>query len=235
MNDAYYFAAVIHRMWSDWYKEPPVSQKLVMRVHYGASFENAFWNGRAMYFGDGQTTFYPLVSLEVTSHEIAHGYTEQHSGLVYDQQSGGINEAFSDMAGMAAEYYANWMQNPSNPKEPDFLIGKSIMKQQAALRNMCDPSTIGISIDSAKNYYDGLDMHFSSGVFNKAFCVLAKSPGWDTRKAFQVFQVANRDYWTPLTNFQNGAEAVRDAAKALGFPVDDVRNAFAAVYIIVAP
>ena len=75
------------------------------QVHYSNSFENAFWNGQQMTFGDGRNRFYPLVSLDVTAHEVSHGFTEQNSGLVYRNQSGGMNEAFSDMAGEAAEYY----------------------------------------------------------------------------------------------------------------------------------
>src|SRR3546814_12024257 len=76
-----------------------------MKVHYSNSYENAFWDGSSMTFGDGASTFYPLVSLDVSSHEVSHGYPEQNSGLNYSVQSGGINEAFSDMAGEAAEYY----------------------------------------------------------------------------------------------------------------------------------
>jgi Zn-dependent metalloprotease len=235
MNDAFYFGALIHKMWTDWYDEPPISQKLVMRVHYSNGYEQAYWNGRGIYVGDGMTTFYPLVGLDMLGHEIAHGYTEQHSDLVNYNQSGGINEAFSDMAGEAAEYYNNIMMNHTNPKDPDFMIGETIMKQRPALRNMCSPTDDGRSIASAKDYYDDMPVHHSSGVYNKAFCTLAKRAGWDTRKAFHVFQVANRDFWTPKTNFQNGAEGVRDAAKNLGYPVGDVIGAFAAVDIVISP
>jgi Zn-dependent metalloprotease len=228
MNDAHHFGSVIFNMWKDWYGTSPISQKLIMRVHYGNGYENAFWNGKAMYFGDGKTTFYPLVALDVTSHEIAHGYTEQHSKLIYDKQSGGINEAFSDMAGVAAEFY----NNPA--AQPDFSIGATIFKRNGvALRYMCDPAKDGQSISSAKNYFDGLDVHLSSGVYNKAFCTLAQTAGWDIRKAFQVFLTANRDYWTPSTDFQTGAESVRDAAKSLGYSTADVIKAFAAVDIII--
>ena len=105
INDAHFFGGVIDGMYRGWFGVAPLSFQLVMRVHYGRSYENAFWNGTAMYFGDGASYFYPLVSLDVTSHEISHGFTEQHSSLQYSGQSGGINEAFSDMAGEAAEYY----------------------------------------------------------------------------------------------------------------------------------
>ena len=86
-------------MYRNWYNTAPLSFKLKMRVHYSRNYENAFWDGSQMTFGDGATTFYPLVSLDVAAHEVSHGFTEQNSGLVYSGQSGGINEAFSDMAG----------------------------------------------------------------------------------------------------------------------------------------
>ena len=105
LNDAHYFGNVVFNMYSGWYNTAPISQKLRMRVHYSNNYENAFWDGSQMTFGDGASTFYPLVSLDVSSHEVSHGFTEQNSGLRYAGQSGGINEAFSDMAGEAAEYF----------------------------------------------------------------------------------------------------------------------------------
>ncbi|WP_171523426.1 M4 family metallopeptidase, partial [Acinetobacter baumannii] len=65
-----------------------------------------------------------------------------------------------------------------------------------ALRYMDQPSRDGRSIDNASQYYNGIDVHHSSGVYNRAFYLLANSPGWDTRKAFEVFVDANRYYWT---------------------------------------
>ena len=99
LNDAHYFGNVVFDMYRNWYNTAPLTFKLKMRVHYSRNYENAFWDGSQMTFGDGATTFYPLVSLDVAAHEVSHGFTEQNSGLVYSGQSGGINEAFSDMAG----------------------------------------------------------------------------------------------------------------------------------------
>jgi len=58
------------------------------------NYENAYWNGDSMHFSDGGTELYPLVSLDVASHEISYGFTEKNSNLTYIYQSGGINEAF---------------------------------------------------------------------------------------------------------------------------------------------
>ncbi|CAM5269028.1 Peptidase OS=Rhodanobacter lindaniclasticus OX=75310 GN=B1991_14740 PE=3 SV=1 [Rhodanobacter lindaniclasticus] len=187
-----------------------------------ANYENAFWDGSAMYFGDGASTFYPLVSLDVTSHEISHGYTEQNSGLEYTGQSGGMNEAYSDIAGEAAEYF--------DRGSADFLVGADIVKASAgigeALRYMCNPPQDGGSIDNAANYNSGLDVHYSSGVYNKSFCLLAKTSGWDVKKAFQVYALANKVYWTATSTFNSGACGVESAATDLGYDKNAVIAAF---------
>lgn len=221
LNDAHYFGNVVFNMYRDWYNTAPLSFKLKMRVHYSKNYENAFWDGSQMTFGDGATTFYPLVSLDVAAHEVSHGFTEQNSGLVYSGQSGGINEAFSDMAGEAAE---NFMKGSN-----DWLVGAQIFKGNGSLRYFEDPTRDGKSIGHASDYTDGLNVHYSSGVYNKAFYLLANSSGWNTRKAFEVFVLANRLYWGANTNYDSGACGVTKAATDLGYSLTDVAAAFQAV------
>lgn len=221
LNDAHHFGGVVFNMYSDWYGTAPLSFQLSMRVHYSSSYENAFWDGSAMTFGDGATTFYPLVSLDVSAHEVSHGFTEQNSGLIYSGQSGGMNEAFSDMAGEAAENY----DNGSN----DWEVGADIFKAAGALRYMHNPPLDGSSIDHASNYYAGLDVHYSSGVFNKAFYLLATTAGWTTKTAFACFVKANQDYWTAGSTYDQGGQGVVDAAVALTYDADDVVAAFSQV------
>jgi pseudolysin/vibriolysin len=227
MNDAHYFGGIVFSMYQGWLGIRPISQKLLMRVHYKRSYENAFWDGTAMHFGDGASTFYPLVSLDVASHEISHGYTEQHAGLVYSGMSGGMNEAFSDMAGEAAEYY--------NKGSNDFLVGAEIFKTGTALRYMNNPPLDGHSIDNAANYNSTLDVHYTSGVYNKAFYLLATTTGWNTRKAFEVMADANRLYWTANSTFNQGACGVQNAAANRGYVVADVTAAFSKVGVTCAP
>ena len=221
LNDAHYFGNVVFDMYRNWYNTAPLSFKLKMRVHYSRNYENAFWDGSQMTFGDGATTFYPLVSLDVAAHEVSHGFTEQNSGLVYSGQSGGINEAFSDMAGEAAENY----MNGSN----DWLVGAQIFKGNGSLRYFEDPTRDGRSIGHASDYRSGMDVHHSSGVYNRAFYLLANSSGWNTRKAFEVFVLANRLYWGPNTSFDQGACGVTRAATDLGYSLSDVAAAFSTV------
>jgi vibriolysin len=221
MNDAQAFGNVIFDMYGQWYGVTPLTQKLEMRVHYGRNYENAFWDGTAMSFGDGASTFYPLVSLDVSAHEVSHGVTEQRSNLNYSGQPGGMNEAFSDMAGEAAE---NFM-NGSN----DWMVGEQIFKGNGALRYMDDPTRDGRSIDNAADMTSSMDVHYSSGVYNKAFYLLATTNGWTTRDAFAAMLRANALYWTASSSFNSGACGVESAAADLGLDATDVTSAFAGV------
>lgn len=225
-NDALYAGHVIKHMYLDWYNVEALEKangkpmKLIMRVHYGYSYENAFWDGRQMTFGDGEDTFYPLVSLGVAAHEVSHGFTEQHSSLEYRGQSGGMNESFSDMAAQAADYYSIGTNN--------WMIGAEITKEDSgleALRYMDKPSRDGRSIDSADKYRSGLNVHYSSGVFNRLFYLIATKPNWNTRKAFDVMVKANMDYWTPSSTFNDGGCGVLQAAKDLNYSLNDVKSA----------
>ncbi|KTD05996.1 zinc metalloproteinase precursor [Legionella gratiana] len=231
-NDALYAGQVIKHMYADWYNVDALSNpdgssmQLVMRVHYGDHYENAYWDGEQMTFGCGDMMMYPLVSLGVGAHEISHGFTEQHSSLEYYGQSGGMNESFSDMAAQAAEYYS--------VGKSSWQIGGEIMKETSgydALRYMDKPSRDGESIDSADEYYSGLDVHYSSGVYNHLFYILANQPDWNARKAFDVMVKANMDYWTPYSNFDEGGCGVLSAAKDLGYSVNDVKSSLKAVAI----
>ncbi len=239
-NDALYAGAVIKNMYHDWYhldvltkpnsKEP---MQLVMVVHE-VGLENAYWDGKQMTFGDGGSRLYPLTSLGVAAHEISHGFTQQHSNLLYAWQSGGMNESFSDMAAQAAEYYSTGKNS--------WLIGPEIMKADGdVIRYMDKPSkdcngwTPGwfCSIDSADQYGWGLllNVHQSSGVYNHFFYLLGTTKGWDTRKAFDVMVQANAHYWTPLSSFESAACGVITATKDYGYDLDAVRSAFKKVAI----
>ena len=231
-NDALYAGYVINHLYKDWYGVNALSKsdgslmELVMRVHYGQDYENAFWDGEQMTFGDGESIFYPLVSLGVGSHEISHGFTEQHSNLTYYGQSGGLNESFSDMAAQAAEFYS--------VAQNSWMIGAEITKEDSgyeALRYMDVPSRDGTSIDSADQYYSGLDVHYSSGVFNRLFYLIATTPNWGVRKAFDVMVKANMDYWTPSSSFKEAGCGVLSATKDLSYSLDDVKKALQLVKV----
>lgn len=219
MNDAHHFAGVVRDMYQTWFGKPPltVGRKLRMRVHH-ADPGSADWDGEAANFGDGGDKYYPMVSLDIVSHEIAHGFTELHAASGGALQTGMV-EAFADMAGEAAKFYARG-QN-------DFLVGADVTKAGiGAIRDMCRPLRDGFSIDHARDFRAGMDEHHAAGVYNKAFCLLAKTSGWDTRKAFEVFYGANLVYWTADDDFDSGACGVEKAAVDKGYQKSDVTKAF---------
>lgn len=230
-NDALYIGTIIKEMYEQWYGLPPLVKgdgkpmPLIMRVH--EDMENAYWDGETMTFGDGGSFFYPLVSLGVGAHEISHGFTEQHAGLIYDGQSGGLNESFSDMAAQAAEYFAYGKNQ--------WQIGPEILKdKKRALRYMDHPSLDCLdrgpqeacSIENVNEYHDELNVHLSSGIFNRVFYLIGTAPGWTTKTAFDVMVQANRYYWTPITSFAEAACGVMDAVQDYGYPEQAVIFAF---------
>ncbi|WP_281849901.1 M4 family metallopeptidase [Dyella sp. GSA-30] len=222
INDAHHAGGVVFRMYGDYLGIRPLKSALKLIVHVGRNEGNAAWNGQETLFGDGDGTYYPLVSLDVMAHEVSHGFTEQQSGLLYRGESGGMNEAFSDMAGEAAKWF--------DQGKTDYLVGGSIFKASGrALRYMCQPVRDGTSIDHLSKYRDGIGVHFSSGIYNKAFCLLSESDGWDPEKAFKAFARANMLYWRANETFEDGACGVQHATNDLGLNPAAVLDAFLAV------
>lgn len=232
-NDALFGGTIVKEMYHKWYGQEVLADHegkpiMLNMVVHKREYDNAYWNPRSssMVFGDGESYFYPLTSLGVTGHEVSHGFTEQHAGLRYRAQSGGINEAFSDMAAQAAEVFAYGEGKNS------WQIGPEIFKEQGkALRYMDKPSRDGRSIDDASEYYSGLNVHYSSGVYNRLFYLLGTSQGWNVKKAFDVMVKANMDYWTPSVTFATAACGILSATKDYGYDTETVLKAFEVVKV----
>lgn len=235
-NDALFGGLVIKNMYHDWYGVPVLKGRdgkpmmLNMVVH--ARMDNAYWDGSQMTFGDGISYFYPLTSLGVAAHEISHGFTEQNSHLEYSAQSGGMNEAFSDMAAQGAEYFAYGKNS--------WQIGPEIFKAaNEALRYMdkpskdCKGSKPGnwCSIDDASQYKSGLDVHYSSGVYNRLFYLIGTSDGYNVKKAFDLMVKANQAYWTSTSTFSEGACGILSAAKDLSYDTAAIKTALDVVKV----
>ncbi len=239
-NDALFFGKKIKDMYQLKYQTPVLvdgghDMMLNMRVHDNASdtVDNAYWDDdtQQMTFGDGDKDYYPFVSLGVSAHEISHGFTHQHSNLAYNNQSGGLNESFSDMAAMAVEYYVN--------QKNTWQIGGEIVKEGTPFRYMdqpskdCHGSTPGknCSMDDASQFKKGVNVHYSSGVFNRAFYLLATSQNWNTEKAFKVMMTANMNYWTSTTNFVQAACGVVKATRDVGYDTATVTKVMQVVKV----
>ncbi|CAM5408956.1 M4 family metallopeptidase [Streptomyces aurantiogriseus] len=151
------------------------------RVHYGTRYNNAFWDDSCfcMTYGDGDgTQLGPLVSLDVAGHEMTHGVTSKTAALTYSGESGGLNEATSDIFGTLVEFHANNAADAG-----DYLIGEKIVRSgfgRDALRYMDKPSKDGSSVDYWSSTVGTLDVHYSSGVANHFAYLLAEGSGTKT-------------------------------------------------------
>jgi hypothetical protein len=203
------------------------------RVHYGSGYENAFWDDSCfcMTYGDGGATLKPLTSLDVAGHEMSHGVTAATAGLDYTGDSGGLNESTSDVMGTMVEFYA---ANASDPG--DYYIGEKIMKDGTYLRRMDNPSLDGGSVNCWSSTTRNLDPHYSSGVGNHLFYLLAEGTGSKTigglphsstacngatltgigrSAAAAIWYRALTTYWTSTTTYPQAANGMVSAAKDL--------------------
>ncbi|MFJ9820609.1 M4 family metallopeptidase [Streptomyces sp. NPDC101151] len=205
------------------------------RVHYGSSYVNAFWDDDCfcMTYGDGESNTHPLTSLDVAGHEMSHGVTANTAGLEYSGESGGLNEATSDIFGTGVEFYAN---NASD--KGDYLIGEKIdiNGDGTPLRYMDKPSKDGGSADNWSSSVGNKDVHYSSGVANHFFYLLSEGSGAKTingvsynsptsngstvtgigrAKALQIWYKALTTYMTSTTKYKAARTATLSAASAL--------------------
>ncbi len=149
-------------------------QGVPSRVHYGNSYINAFWDGAQMTYGDGASNQRPLVALDVAGHEMSHGVAQALANLGYSGDVGGINEANSDINGTMVEFYA---QAPSDPGDYDIGEKININGNGTPLRYMYHPSLDGGSFDCWSSAVPQSDPHYSSGVGNHFFFLLAEGSG----------------------------------------------------------
>ncbi|MCB0574365.1 MAG: M4 family metallopeptidase, partial [Saprospiraceae bacterium] len=181
----------------------------------GASMENAYWNGAAMWYGKGGSTFQELArGLDVGGHEMTHGVVEKTANLVYQSESGALNESFADIFGAMID-------------RDDWQIGEDVMQPgtNAALRSLQDPHN-GVSSNSpwwqpkhVNEQYNGSQdnggVHINSGIPNHAFYLFAIQASVGKDKAEQVFYKALRDYLVKSSKFVDLRIAVLQAANEL--------------------
>lgn len=180
------------------------------RVHYGDGYANAFWDDSCfcMTYGDGDgANLGPLTSLDVAAHEMSHGVTSATANLTYSGESGGLNEATSDIMAAAVEFYAD---NPADVG--DYLVGEKIVLPgfgRKALRFMDEPSKDGNSHDSWSSNTKNVDVHYSSGVGNHFFYLLAEGSGAKT--------INGVSYNSPTSNGSTVTGIGRDAATKIWY------------------
>ncbi|MFI6639598.1 M4 family metallopeptidase [Streptomyces sp. NPDC050504] len=205
------------------------------RVHYGNAYVNAFWDDSCfcMTYGDGEGDKKPLTSIDVAGHEMTHGLTSATANLEYAGESGGLNEATSDIIGSSVEFFANNKEDVG-----DYLVGEEIdiNGDGSPLRYMDQPSKDGQSLDYWDENAGNVDVHYSSGIANHFFYLLAEGSGqkeingvrYDSptkdgsevtgigrEKAYKIWYKALSAYMTSTTDYKAAREATLKAANDL--------------------
>jgi hypothetical protein len=202
---------------------------LVASVHFERGYDNAFWNGSQMVFGDGDGTVFLgfTRSLDVIGHELTHGVTESTAGLTYEGQSGALNESVSDVFGSLVKQRALGQ----TAAEADWLIGADLLApgvKGVALRSMKAPGTayddprLGKDPQPAEmsGYVDTSDdnggVHINSGIPNRAFQLVATAIGghaWEAAGQIWFDALTGRDI-KPDCDFATFATLTAQAAAA---------------------
>ncbi|MBL8297984.1 MAG: M4 family metallopeptidase [Rhodanobacteraceae bacterium] len=244
-NDAMYFAQNAIDMFKAYMASPWSTQLLVavntIRTGAIAAFDPTVG---VVTLGMGDADNYPEMGADTLGHEIGHAFFARWilgSGVMYIGASGGVEESFADLSGEASEYF--WKsKNSAWSVKNDFIVGDELRKNSNGhFRDMCDPPRDGDSYDDINDVTNATDAHYSSGPVNKASCLLAKTPGWNTKMVFELFSfaIANRLLTSSRLNtfisgnqkraYNNTACAFQHAAWFHSYPETDVARAFAAV------
>ncbi|URN00131.1 M4 family metallopeptidase [Actinomadura madurae] len=187
---------------------------MVSTVHYGDRYDNAFWNGEQMVYGDGDGVVFTDFTgpLDVTGHELVHGVTQYTANLEYYGQSGALNESLSDVFGSLVK---QWHLGQT-ADQADWLIGQGLLAEGVngvALRSMKEPGTAyddprlgkdpqpGHMDHYVETYRDNGGVHINSGIPNHAFYLAATGIGGN------AWEKAGRVWYDTLTGGELAADA----------------------------
>ncbi|AKU98647.1 Zinc metalloproteinase precursor [Labilithrix luteola] len=231
--DAHAFAAVVF----DYYKKVHARNAIDgaggamdSTAHFGQDYDNAFWDGTGMSYGDGGQYFKPLsAGLDVVAHEFTHGVTQATSALRYQGQPGALNEAVSDIFGAMIEHSIK----PDDTK--NWQMGEVIVKKAGLIRDFKNPSVGQQPAHMTKlvqTQQDNGGVHINSGIVNNAAFLMTaggtnpvsnvkveKGIGWE--KSEKLWYRANTTYFTSSTTFAMAAQATMQAAKDLGLTEEE--------------
>ncbi len=198
-------------------------------IHYSKNYDNAFWNGRQMIYGDGDGKYFNrfTICLDVIAHELTHGVTQNEAQLVYDGQPGALNESISDVFGSLVKQWAN----NQTAAQADWLIGAGLFTNKVrgkALRSMAEPGTAYDDLNLGKDPQpddmsgyvetteDNGGVHINSGIPNRAFFLAATAiGGYAWQKAGLIWYRTLTGSLSPSADFQTMANATVTVAGTL--------------------
>ncbi|WP_425192056.1 M4 family metallopeptidase [Halomonas sp. GXIMD04776] len=254
VDEAYRWLGVTYRFFWEAFERNSIDDQglpLLGTVHYGQDYENAFWNGAQMVFGDGDGELFNrfTAALDVVGHELAHGVIEREAGLVYTYQSGALNESLADVFGSLTKQY----HLGQTAAEADWLIGAELFTERVqgrALRSMAAPGTAyddpilgkdpqpAHMDDFVETEEDNGGVHINSGIPNHAFYLAAMALdgyAWQTC-GFVWYDTLHDSRLTQESDFATFASlTVDNASRRFGTESQEaiaIRDAWQAVGVI---
>lgn len=237
-DEAYDGSGVTYDLFSDVYQRNSIDangMRLDSTVHYRQGYDNAFWDGEQMVYGDGDENLPPderlfnrfTIAIDIIGHELTHGVTQFEAKLQYFQQPGALNESMSDVFGSLVKHY----QQRQTAAEADWIIGGGLLTENVngvGIRSMKAPGTAyddpvlgkdpqpGHMRDYVNTISDNGGVHINSGIPNRAFYITAMELGgfaWE--KAGQIWYVTLKDKLTANSRFQDCANMTYQVAAQL--------------------
>ena len=227
VNEAYDAAGITYQFYSEVFGRNSIDNKgmrLDSVIHYGDNFDNAFWDGREMVYGDGDGVIFNrfTIDLDVIAHELTHGVTSNEADLAYSGETGALNESMSDVFGSLVK---QWKAKQA-AKDADWLIGADLLAegvQGVALRSMKEPGTAyndrrlggkdpqpAHMRDFKRMREDNGGVHINSGIPNRAFFLTAMKideNGFAWEKAGGIWYATLTTRLNPSSVFQDAANA----------------------------
>ncbi len=238
VNEAYDGSGATFDLYNDVFGRNSIDDKglkLISTVHYDKGYDNAFWDGRQMVYGDGDENL-PVsqrlfnrftISLDVIGHELTHGVTQYEANLIYSGQPGALNEAVSDIFGSLVKQY----QRGQAADQADWIIGEGLFTSNVngvGIRSMKAPGTAyddpvlgkdpqpAHMKDYVKTSQDSGGVHINSGIINHAFYLTAvEIGGFAWEKAGRIWYKALTEKMKSDTDFQSAADLTVEAAGEL--------------------
>ena len=232
VTEAYEYSGTTYNFFKKFFDRNSIDtrgMKLGSSVHYGNDYNNAFWNGTQMVYGDGDGDIFQRFtkSIDVIGHELTHGVTQYEAALEYEGQTGALNESFSDVFGSLVKQFSY----KQKADKADWLIGDGLFTNKVkgvALRSMKKPGTAyddptigkdpqpGHMRDYVNTSSDNGGVHINSGIPNHAFYLVAMElGGFGWEKAGKIWYIALTERLRERSNFQSAAKITIEVAGSI--------------------